>query len=169
MPFHLMPSLSNSVGIARRLDEFAKFLLTLHVDNNYCELTNYDDTNVSDCQSSYMRLLRLPHARTGTSLPGMDHPTSSPEYLNNPCNRDNWATTVSPNPNVKVFIGAPASSSAAGSGYVDASTIATIIEQTSSEYSSFGGVMLWDMSQAYGSSFPETDQTLNMTSRLIWG
>lgn len=47
MPFHLMPSLSNSVGIARRLDEFAKFLLTLHVDNNYCELTNYDDTNVS--------------------------------------------------------------------------------------------------------------------------
>ncbi|KAN0098104.1 chitinase [Tylopilus felleus] len=65
---------------------------------------------------------------------------------------DKWATTVSPNPNVKVFIGAPASSSAAGSGYVDPSTIATIIEQTSSKYSSFGGVMLWDMSQVYANN-----------------
>lgn len=69
---------------------------------------------------------------------------------------------MSPNPDVKVFIGAPASSSAAGSGYVDASTIATIIEQTSSEYTSFGGVMLWDMSQAYGVWFlgkPIMDET----------
>lgn len=65
---------------------------------------------------------------------------------------DNWAKTVSPNPNVKVFIGAPASSSAAGSGYVSASTLATIIQQTGSEYSSFGGVMLWDMSQAYANN-----------------
>ncbi|KAG9309744.1 glycoside hydrolase [Chiua virens] len=65
---------------------------------------------------------------------------------------DNWAKTVSPNPNVKVFIGAPASSSAAGSGYVAASAIATIIQQTMSQYTSFGGVMLWDMSQAYANS-----------------
>lgn len=64
---------------------------------------------------------------------------------------------MSPNKNVKVFIGAPASSSAAGSGYVDASTIATIIQQTKSEYTSFGGVMLWDMSQAYGLCSFETD------------
>ena len=65
-------------------------------------------------------------------------------------NRDNWARTVSPNPNVKVYIGAPASSSAAGSGYVDVPTITTIIQKTMAEYSSFGGVMLWDISQAYG-------------------
>jgi hypothetical protein len=77
--------------------------------------------------------------------------------VSDPHNRDNWAKTVSPNPNVKVFIGAPASSSAAGSGYVSASTLATIIQQTGSEYSSFGGVMLWDMSQAYGSCFLATD------------
>ncbi|KAH0839353.1 glycoside hydrolase family 18 protein [Lanmaoa asiatica] len=69
-----------------------------------------------------------------------------------PRNRDNWAKTVSPNPNVKVFIGAPASSGSAGSGYVDASTIATIIQQTSSGYTSFGGVMLWDMSQAHANN-----------------
>ncbi|KAH7929211.1 glycoside hydrolase, partial [Leucogyrophana mollusca] len=60
---------------------------------------------------------------------------------------DNWAKTVSPNPNVKVYIGAPASSTAAGSGYVSASTIKTILQQTKSKYSSFGGAMLWDASE----------------------
>ncbi|TFY80831.1 hypothetical protein EWM64_g3176 [Hericium alpestre] len=62
---------------------------------------------------------------------------------------DTWAKTVSPNKNVKIFIGAPASSTAAGSGYVSAAQLATIAEQTRSQYSSFGGVMLWDASQAY--------------------
>ncbi|KAI6039892.1 glycoside hydrolase superfamily [Pisolithus marmoratus] len=65
---------------------------------------------------------------------------------------DNWAKTVSPNPDVKVYIGAPASSIAAQYGYVNASTLATIIQQTRSQYSSFGGVMLWDVSTAYANS-----------------
>lgn len=65
-------------------------------------------------------------------------------------NRDNWAKTTSPNKNVKVYIGAPASSTAAGSGYVDIGTFASIIQQTKATYSSFGGVMFWDASQAYG-------------------
>lgn len=64
---------------------------------------------------------------------------------------DNWAKTTSPNKNVKVYIGAPADSTAAGSGYVDAGTLANVIQQTKSQYSSFGGVMMWDASQAYGS------------------
>ncbi|KAJ3524077.1 hypothetical protein NM688_g8625 [Phlebia brevispora] len=65
---------------------------------------------------------------------------------------DNWAKTTSPNPNVKIYIGAPASSTAAGSGYVPISQLTTIIQQTKSTYSSFGGVMLWDASQAYSMS-----------------
>ncbi|OJA13762.1 hypothetical protein AZE42_01539 [Rhizopogon vesiculosus] len=65
---------------------------------------------------------------------------------------DNWAKTASPNPNVKVYIGAPASSSSARSGYVSPSTITSIIQETKAEYSSFGGVMLWDASQAYANS-----------------
>lgn len=64
--------------------------------------------------------------------------------------RDNWAKNTSPNKNVKVYIGAPASSTAAGSGYVDASTLGSIAVATRNQYSSFGGVMLWDASQAYG-------------------
>ncbi|KZV72987.1 carbohydrate-binding module family 5 protein [Peniophora sp. CONT] len=65
---------------------------------------------------------------------------------------DNWAKTTSPNPNVKIFIGAPASSSAANNGYVDAAALGSIVEATRSQYSSFGGVMLWDASQAYANN-----------------
>ncbi|EIM89719.1 glycoside hydrolase, partial [Stereum hirsutum FP-91666 SS1] len=61
---------------------------------------------------------------------------------------DKWAKS-SPNPDVKVYIGAPASSSAAGSGYVDADTLAQIAQENRDKYSSFGGVMLWDVSEAY--------------------
>ena len=53
---------------------------------------------------------------------------------------------------MKVYIGAPASSTAAGSGYVDVGTLGSIAQATRNQYSSFGGVMLWDASQAYGSS-----------------
>ncbi|KAI0045075.1 carbohydrate-binding module family 5 protein [Auriscalpium vulgare] len=62
---------------------------------------------------------------------------------------DTWAKTVSPNKNVKVYIGAPASGTAAGSGYVSASQLSSIAQQTRSQYSSFGGVMLWEASEAY--------------------
>ncbi|KAL5522427.1 hypothetical protein ACEPAG_8443 [Sanghuangporus baumii] len=65
---------------------------------------------------------------------------------------DDWAHNTSPNPNVKVYIGAPASSTAAGSGYVDAGTLANIVQTTRAQFSSFGGVMLWDASQAYANS-----------------
>lgn len=61
---------------------------------------------------------------------------------------DSWAKNASKNPNVKVMTGAPASQSAAGSGYVDAATLSDIIAY-SKQFESFGGVMLWDVSQAY--------------------
>ncbi|KAJ6507000.1 glycoside hydrolase superfamily [Mycena sanguinolenta] len=61
---------------------------------------------------------------------------------------DKWATTVSPNPDVKVFIGAPASPNGNAS-YVNATTLGAIALQTRAEFTSFGGIMLWDASQAY--------------------
>ena len=64
--------------------------------------------------------------------------------------RDNWARNVSPNKNAKVYIGAPASSTAAGTGYLDASSLGAIAKQMRDSFPSFGGVMLWDASQAYG-------------------
>ncbi|KAG1837407.1 glycoside hydrolase family 18 protein [Suillus subalutaceus] len=103
--------------IGTTLDQFGFDAVYVQFYNNYCELTNYNDSNDWDFSTW-----------------------------------DNWAETVSPNPNVKVYIGAPASTSAAGSGYVSPSTFTPIIQQTMAQYSSFGGVMLWDASQAYANS-----------------
>lgn len=51
---------------------------------------------------------------------------------------------------MKVYIGAPADSTAAGQGYTNASGLGAIATQMRKSFPSFGGVMLWDASQAYG-------------------
>lgn len=51
-----------------------------------------------------------------------------------------------------MYIGAPASSDAAGTGYVDNTTLAKYATDAQDKYSSMGGVMLWDISEAYGKS-----------------
>ncbi|KAI1502535.1 putative class III chitinase [Biscogniauxia marginata] len=61
---------------------------------------------------------------------------------------DTWAKQTSKNPGVKVLMGVPANTGAGG-GYQDAAALAPII-QYNKQYSSFGGVMMWDMSQLYG-------------------
>ncbi|KAJ5604935.1 class III chitinase [Penicillium lagena] len=63
---------------------------------------------------------------------------------------DTWAKS-SPNPNVKVLLGIPANTGAAGAGYASGSQLAAAIAY-SKQYSSFGGVMMWDMSQLYANS-----------------
>lgn len=60
---------------------------------------------------------------------------------------DNWAQMVSANPNVKVLMGIPANTGA-GAGYVEGSQLAAVIKY-SETFSSFGGIMMWDMSQLY--------------------
>ncbi len=64
---------------------------------------------------------------------------------------DTWAKTVSLNPNVKVFLGVPGNTGAAGSGYESGSTLANIISYCKG-FTSFGGVMIWDMSQVFANS-----------------
>ncbi|KAJ6450714.1 glycoside hydrolase [Mycena vitilis] len=89
--------------------------------NNFCGLTNFDDSN-------------------GWNFASWDE----------------WAKKTSPNKDVKIFIGAPASTTAAGSGYVPATTLGKIALETRAQYSSFGGVMLWDASQAYANGRLDT-------------
>lgn len=64
---------------------------------------------------------------------------------------DTWAHTVSANPDVKILLGIPANSGAAGSGYTTGSTLAAAIAY-SETFASFGGVMMWDMSQLWANS-----------------
>ncbi|KAF8268137.1 glycoside hydrolase superfamily [Lactarius quietus] len=61
---------------------------------------------------------------------------------------DKWAKTQSANKDIKVYIGAPASKDAASTGYVELSTLANYAKQAQNDFSSFGGVMLWDVSMA---------------------
>ncbi|KAK0743441.1 glycoside hydrolase superfamily [Schizothecium vesticola] len=63
---------------------------------------------------------------------------------------DAWAKR-SRNPAVKVLLGVPGSSTAAGSGYVGPAQLARVVGY-SKRFSSFGGVMVWDISQVYGSA-----------------
>ena len=54
--------------------------------------------------------------------------------------------TMSLNKDTKIYVGAPGSRSAAGSGYVDSATLAKYIDaiRTNSTSSAFGGMMFWD-------------------------
>ncbi|OAQ59835.1 class III chitinase [Pochonia chlamydosporia 170] len=63
---------------------------------------------------------------------------------------DNWAKNTSPNKNVKLLIGVPAAPGAGG-GYTSGSKLKAAINW-SQKYSSFGGAMMWDMSQLYSNS-----------------
>jgi len=97
---------------------------------------------------------------TGTALQSAWFDYVWVQFYNNYCGIDsptefnwatwaNWAMTTSINPNVKVFIGAPASSDAAGSGYITAAElIALAADAAISNPSVFGGIMLWDTSNS---------------------
>lgn len=88
------------------------------------------------------------------------------QFYNNYCstigdyfNWDTWvqyAQDTSPNKDIKLYLGLPGSSNAAGSGYADASQVVTTVQSIlSSDGSSyFGGIMLWD---AYWSSLNTAD------------
>jgi len=61
----------------------------------------------------------------------------------------NWATETSVNPNVKIFIGAPAGPRAAGSGFVSSVVLQGYAVDAMAQYPTvYGGVMLWDTSNS---------------------
>ncbi|KAJ3777575.1 glycoside hydrolase family 18 protein [Lentinula raphanica] len=104
----------------------------------------------------------FPDASLGSVIDAVAFDAIYVQFYNNPCGLpffnttawnfgvwDNWARTTSPNPNVKVFLGAPAASLAAGTGYQDLATLSQYAVQMRNSFPSFGGVMLWDESQAF--------------------
>ncbi|KAG5978874.1 Endochitinase 33 [Claviceps digitariae] len=63
---------------------------------------------------------------------------------------DHWAKNVSPNRNVKLLLGIPAAPGA-GRGFTNGTKLRAVVNY-SQQFSSFGGVMMWDMSQLYANS-----------------
>ncbi|KAJ9070191.1 Chitinase 2 [Entomophthora muscae] len=80
------------------------------------------------------------------------------QFYNNPCGLgseeynlatwDGWARFASVNKQAKVYIGAPAAPTAATTGYMPHTDLKAIIKEATEKYPSFGGIMLWDVSQA---------------------
>jgi chitinase len=62
---------------------------------------------------------------------------------------DDWAKDGSKNKEVKVLLGVPASEEASVTGFVSVSELKPIIEYAQG-FDSFGGAMVWDVTQAYG-------------------
>lgn len=94
------------------------------------------------------------------------------QFYNNPCGLgsnefnmatwDNWARNTSVNPNARIFIGAPASPSAANTGYLSHQQLEPVILESVEKYPSFGGVMLWDVSQANMNLCPEAQKLFSV-------
>ncbi|KAA1476280.1 glycoside hydrolase [Dentipellis sp. KUC8613] len=102
----------------------------------------------------------FPDANIGAALNAAPFDAVFVQFYNNYCGLDqpddynfdtwdNWARTQSSNKNIKVFIGAAASSNAAGEGYVGISTLENYATDAQDQFKSFGGVMLWDASEAW--------------------
>lgn len=75
----------------------------------------------------------------------------APNNANPNFNFDAWDSLIksSPNPNGKIYLGVPASLSAAGSGYTGIDTVVQAANHLQSKFDSFGGIMMWDASQAW--------------------
>ena len=79
---------------------------------------------------------------------------------------DDWAHNTSPNKNVKVYMGVSACPQCAtwGLSWVPVSGLAPIIKAQMQTYSSFGGVMYWEMAAAYGTSYTAS---LTLTAEIL--
>lgn len=84
------------------------------------------------------------------------------QFYNNYCNLGsssfnwdtwlNYAETDSPNKNIKLFVGVPASSRAAGSGYNDPSAVSQYLTSDILNSKYFGGISMWDVSAGWSNT-----------------
>ncbi|KAL5525492.1 hypothetical protein ACEPAG_6828 [Sanghuangporus baumii] len=102
----------------------------------------------------------FPDAYTGPAINQSHFDAIYVQFYNNYCGLnypqnfdfglwDTWARTQSPNKDVKIYIGAPGSATAANQGYVDIDVLEQYALEAQGNYTTFGGVMLWDASDAY--------------------
>ncbi|KAI9020807.1 glycoside hydrolase superfamily [Phycomyces nitens] len=120
----------------------------------------------SDSSKTYMITAApqcpFPDAMLGSVINAVGFDAINVQFYNNYCSPtssnfnfntwDAWAKSTSPNKNVKIFLTVPGSPSAAGSGYVPFAQLSPIIKSVASQYSSYGGVSVWDASQSYSNT-----------------
>ena len=99
-----------------------------------------------------------PDSSVGDLLQNSDVDFAFIQFYNNKCgveeefNWDNWvnyANNISPNSDIKLYMGLPASEHAANSGYVSNFTLLGEVISKICQSPNFGGISLWDASQAF--------------------
>ncbi|RKP36724.1 glycoside hydrolase superfamily, partial [Dimargaris cristalligena] len=81
------------------------------------------------------------------------------QFYNNYCGLNNpsaynyqvwheWAQTKAINKNVKLYVGVPGGPTGASTGFVTMDQLRPVLDDTRAKFDSFGGVMMWDTSQA---------------------
>ncbi|KAJ2818428.1 Chitinase 2, partial [Coemansia furcata] len=78
-----------------------------------------------------------------------------------------WATTVSANKDVRVYLGVPGSPSAASTGYMPIDRLEELVNATRTKFSSFGGMMVWDASQADSNQVSDDASFADMAKKLL--
>ena len=106
--------------------------------NNFCGLQNFHVSHLASTTSF--------SCLTSAVKPGQD-----PQSAFNFDVWDTWAKNTSKNKDVKVMLGVPAGQTAAGSGYLPPDSLKPVIDYCK-KFASFGGVMMWDASQAVANS-----------------
>ncbi|KAL0080089.1 carbohydrate-binding module family 19 protein [Phycomyces blakesleeanus] len=120
----------------------------------------------SDSSKTYMITAApqcpFPDAMLGSVINAVGFDVINVQFYNNYCSPtssnfnfnawDAWAKSTSPNKNVQIFLTVPGSPSAAGSGYVPFVQLSSIVKSVASQYSSYGGVSVWDASQSYSNT-----------------
>ncbi|KAG7191899.1 Chitinase 1 [Scheffersomyces spartinae] len=101
-----------------------------------------------------------PDASVGDAMAKSDIDFAFIQFYNNYCNLGpnfnwktwlNYATSVSPNPNIKLYLGLPAASNSAGTGYASASTVEQYLDLIK-DSPQFGGISLWDASSGWANT-----------------
>lgn len=116
-----------------------------------------------------------PDASVGDLLNNADIDFAFVQFYNNFCNVDkqfnwdtwlNYAETVSPNSNIKIYLGLPGAASAAGSGYISDLSLIKSTVQTMASSQNFGGIMLWDASQGFTNTVDDATYVAQMKKIL---
>ncbi|KAJ2778659.1 Chitinase 2 [Coemansia javaensis] len=100
------------------------------------------------------------------------------QFYNNYCGVDNpnwfnfeqwheWATTISANKDVRVYLGVPGSRAAASTGHLPPAKLKELVNATRSKFDSFGGMMVWDISQAEHNQVAEGSTFVDIARQLL--
>ncbi|KAJ1798947.1 Chitinase 2 [Coemansia sp. RSA 2399] len=78
-----------------------------------------------------------------------------------------WATTISANKNVRVYLGVPGSAAAASTGYTSVDKLEELVNVTRKKFASFGGMMMWDASQADSNRVEDDATFVDLARKLL--